>query len=157
MRSNVAPWLGAMALSISITGLSAAPIDLSLQPGTMQATGSVQPPMGLALNKKGLEALKPAGGQPRVSESLSKDMPSSIAKIGTDDMIRRPTPQKTSSKITCSLALTKRRPRIWSFLHRSSDRGGKAGWGPVRVVLELSGVSSLRGNTEVSCNPQQGS
>jgi hypothetical protein len=90
MRSNLVPWLGAMALSISITGLSSAPIDLSLQPGTMQATGSVQPPTGLGLNKKGLEALKSAGGQPTVSGLSSKDMPSSIAKIGTDDMIRRP-------------------------------------------------------------------
>jgi hypothetical protein len=39
---------------------------------------------------KGLAAIKPAGGQSSASDLTSNDMRSSMAKIGTDNMVRRP-------------------------------------------------------------------
>jgi hypothetical protein len=93
MRSNFMLSLTAIALGFGIAGVSAAPIDFTLQAGTMQAnstTGSLQPPAGVGLNQKGLAAIKPAGGQSIASDLAANDVLSSIAKMGTDNMVRRP-------------------------------------------------------------------
>jgi hypothetical protein len=92
MRSNFLLSLTAIALGFGIAGVSAAPID-SLRAGTMQANstaGFVRPPAGAGLNQKGLAAIKPAGGQSSASNMASNDLRSSIAKMGTDNMVRRP-------------------------------------------------------------------
>jgi len=84
--------LTAIALGFGIAGVSAAPID-SLRAGTMQANGTagfVRPPAGAGLNQKGLAAIKPAGGQSGASNLSSNEVRSSIAKMGTDNMVRPP-------------------------------------------------------------------
>ena len=93
MRSNLVLSLTAIALSVGMAGVSAAPIDFTLQTGAMQGNstaGRVQPPAGLVLNQKGLAAIKPAGSQPSASDLSSKNVLSSIAKMGTDNLVRRP-------------------------------------------------------------------
>ncbi len=93
MRSNLVLSLTAIALSVGVAGVSAAPIDFTLQTGAMQGNstaGRVQPPAGLVLNQKGLAAIKPAGSQPSASDLSSKNVLSSIAKMGTDNLVRRP-------------------------------------------------------------------
>lgn len=93
MRSNLVLSLTAIALSVGVAGVSAAPIDFTLQTGAMQGNSTavrVQPPAGLVLNQKGLAAIKPAGSQPSASDLSSKNVLSSIAKMGTDNLVRRP-------------------------------------------------------------------
>lgn len=93
MRSNLVLSLTAIALGVGMAGVSAAPIDFTLQSGAMQGNstaGRVQPPAGLVLNQKGLAAIKPAGSQPSASDLSSKNVLSSIAKMGTDNLVRRP-------------------------------------------------------------------
>jgi hypothetical protein len=92
MRSNFLLSLTAIAFGFGIAGVSAAPID-SLRAGTTQgnsAAGFVRPPLGVELNRKGLSAIKPAGGQSNASNLSSDDVRSSIAKMGTDNMVRPP-------------------------------------------------------------------
>ena len=93
MRSNLVLSLTAIALSVGVAGVSAAPIDFTLQTGAMQGNSTavrVQPPAGLVLNQKGLAAIKPAGSQPSASDLSSKNVLSSIVKMGTDNLVRRP-------------------------------------------------------------------
>jgi hypothetical protein len=89
MRNNFILSVTAIALNVGIAGVSAAPIDVN----AMQANGtagSAQPPAGVELNQKGLAAIKPTGGQPSASDLVSKEVLSSIAKMSTDNMVRRP-------------------------------------------------------------------
>jgi hypothetical protein len=92
MRSNFILSLTAIALGFGIAGVSAAPINFTLQAGTTQANsaGSVQPSAGIGLNQKGLAAIKPASGRSSTSDLASNDVLSSIGKVGTDNMVRRP-------------------------------------------------------------------
>jgi hypothetical protein len=93
MRSSYILSLTAFALALGVAAASAAPIDFNLKADTMRANstaGGVQPPAGVGLNQKGLAAIKPAVGQSSVSNLASSDALSSIARMGSDNMVRRP-------------------------------------------------------------------
>ena len=129
MRSNLVLSLTAIALSVGVAGVSAAPIDFTLQTGAMQGNstaGRVQPPAGLVLNQKGLAAIKPAGSQPSASDLSSKNVLSSIAKMGTDNLVRRPELGREPA----------RKQPVVRF-----QQGGHRGYGPSTVQMIVTAKS----------------
>jgi hypothetical protein len=104
MQSNLVPGLAAIALGFGIIGVAAAPMDSTLNAGAIQANstfGSLQPPAGAGLNQKGLAAIKPAAAQPSVSALTSNNVPSTIAKTDTDNMLRHP--DSAENRLTSNL------------------------------------------------------
>jgi hypothetical protein len=116
MRSDFILSLATIAAVFGSVGVSAAQMDLTLNASALLAnTTSLQPPVGVGLNQKGLAAIKSDGARGTVSALTSSEALSSLAKVDTDNMVRHPdsTENRLSSNVLSgsTKAMTDNLPR----------------------------------------------
>jgi hypothetical protein len=93
MPNNFTFSLAVAAGVFGVVGVSAAQTDFALNASGLLAessSASLRPPAGARLNQKGLAAIKAVGGQPGASALASSDVPSNLAQVDVDNMLRSP-------------------------------------------------------------------